>query len=78
MVTDKNIINVVLQRSGKPEPIAGTFRPVGQFHLVKKYGMIVLEKSRRKKISFGQSLNKQELETLFAEIEKKLKLPTPV
>jgi len=40
--------------------------------------MIVLEKSRRKKISFEQSLNKQELETLFAEIEKKLKLPTPV
>ena len=41
-----------------------------------KYGMIVLEKSRRKKIAFGQSLDKQDLETLFTEIEKKIKLPT--
>ncbi|MAX81665.1 MAG: hypothetical protein CL843_16000 [Crocinitomicaceae bacterium] len=41
-----------------------------------KYGMIVLEKSRKRKIAFGQSLNKQELETLYAEIEKKMKLPT--
>jgi len=32
MVTDKKIINVVLQRSGKPEPTTGTFRPLGQFH----------------------------------------------
>lgn len=37
-----------------------------------KYGMIVLEKSKREKISFGQSLNEEELETLFAEIQKKI------
>jgi hypothetical protein len=41
-----------------------------------KYGMIVLEKSRKKKIAFGQSLKRQELETLYAQIEKKIKLPT--
>ena len=41
-----------------------------------KYGMISIEKSKRKKISFGQSLEKQELENLYTEIEKKIKQPT--
>lgn len=41
-----------------------------------KYGMISIEKSKRKKISFGQSLEKQELENLYTEIKKKIKLPT--
>ncbi|WP_157963326.1 hypothetical protein [Algoriphagus litoralis] len=41
-----------------------------------KYGMISIEKSKRKRISFGQSLEKQELENLYTEIEKKIKLPT--
>lgn len=38
-----------------------------------KYGIISIEKSKRKKISFGQSLEKLELENLFMEIEKKVK-----
>ncbi len=43
-----------------------------------KYGIIVLKKSRSKEIAFGESLNKRELETLFAEIEKKIKPNTIV
>ncbi|WP_192348622.1 hypothetical protein [Algoriphagus sp. Y33] len=40
-----------------------------------KYGMITIEKSKRKKISFGQSLEKQELENLYTEIKKRIKMP---
>ena len=41
-----------------------------------KYGMISVEQSKRKKIAFGQSLEKQELEDLYTQIEKKIKRPT--
>ena len=41
-----------------------------------KYGMIVIEKSKRKKIAFGHSLNKVELETLYSELKRRVKLPT--
>lgn len=38
-----------------------------------KYGMIIIENYKRKKIGFGQSLEKQELENLYAAIEKKIR-----
>jgi len=33
-----------------------------------KYGIIVIEKSRKKKIAFGQTLTKEEIETLFEKL----------
>ena len=38
-----------------------------------QYGMIIIEQSRNRRIILGQTLNKHELESIFAEIEKCIK-----
>ncbi|MBT30260.1 MAG: hypothetical protein CMO01_11420 [Thalassobius sp.] len=62
-------LNLTLLETDKFSQISNMFAQM-------KYGIITIEKPKRKIISFGQSLDKQELENFYKEIETRIKLPT--